>query len=133
MLRLDAVVLREREVVVRNDGDLVRIQVEEAADGVAATVRQSCIDGRRHAERTVVAWTQVEIVGDAEVAEPAAEVADVHRQPALQFMLHARRELPLIRPRAPPVEHLGVVVEAQRRTAEVRVRHGAAQVAAAWV
>ena len=40
VLGLDTVILGEREVVVGNDRDLVRIEIVETADGVAAAVRQ---------------------------------------------------------------------------------------------
>ena len=121
VLNLLAVVAGQRVVVVLRQAHLRRADVVEPADRVAAAVGQPRIGRRRDAERVEVGGRQVEVVGDAEVAVPAAEVADIHRDAPGDLPLHAGRELPLVGPRVPAVQHRGVVVQAGRRLAEVRV------------
>ena len=83
--------------------------VLESGDRVAAAVRQTWIGGRDDAERVVVRRRDVAVVLDDEVAVPAPEVADIHRDARQNFMLHAGRELPVVEPLPPAVQQLGIV------------------------
>src|SRR4029453_5029578 len=75
---------------------LVRVDVEHSAVCIASAARQPRIHRRRHAELRVVAWRGQDVVGDAEVAEDAAEVRDVHRHTRHDLLLDAGRELPVV-------------------------------------
>ena len=52
------------------------------------------------------------VVGDREVLEPAARVADLHRHARQDFVLDGRPDLPVGRPDAPALHDLRVVGQA---------------------
>ena len=60
-----------------------------------------------------------------------ADVGDVHRRSRADLLLHRDAEIPVGRTDAPAVEDARIEVVGQDVLAEVRVRHDAAQIAAA--
>ena len=106
-LRLAAVVLRERDVVVLL-AEFVRVHVVKAGDRVAGG-RQARIVRHDHAERAEVGGRDRQVVRDREVHEPAAVIADLHRNPRQHLLLDGGAELPVAGTHAPAPEHGRVV------------------------
>ena len=60
----------------------------------------------------------------------AAEVADVHAHARRDLLLDPGRELPVVRPPAPALQHLGIVAGARDRLPVAQIRDRPAEVAA---
>ena len=94
---LPVVVGERREVVDR--ADVARLIVESAS-GLSAQF-QARIDRRRDAVAGEVARSHRAVVDDREVAEPAPEVAEIHRDAWRNLLLDADGEFLVPRPVAP--------------------------------
>src|SRR5204863_1427103 len=93
---------------------------------VRAAVGQPLITRRGDAELVEVARGPRAIVDDVEVAEGAAEVAELHRHATQDFLLHGAGELPAVHPLAPASQNPGVVGAAGAQGPEVGVAERAA-------
>src|ERR1700733_11587029 len=82
--------------VVADLSDLVRIEIVQPGNHVATSPWQSGIDGSRYTVGTVVGRGHVQVVSHREVTVGATEEAHVRRDAGRQFLLNARRKLPLI-------------------------------------
>ena len=124
--RVAAVVVRLAHEVV-GLSELARVQVVEAADRVAAAVRQPRIDRRDDAERIVVRAGHGQVVGDVgEVLPPPAIVGDLDRHAGQHLVLHRDAELPVAGPHAPAAQDARVEVGGRAGAAERLIEPGAA-------
>src|SRR5688572_27108172 len=101
----------------------IAVGIEESGQRSAAAAGKARV--RRNSRRVlrVVGRAQGLVVGGPEVAVYPAEIADRHRHAWQDFLLHAERELPVVRPGAPALHDGAVITGSDRKSTRLNSSH----------
>ncbi len=113
-----AVVARERVPIL--NGRRVHARFRKVIrNRISAAIGQLRIDGRRQRRQLEVARIEVDVVGDEEVLEPPARIADFERRAWKDLVLNRDAQLPVAWPHTPAVEHVRVHERERVRVREI--------------
>ena len=108
---------------------LLRHDIVQARDNVAAAIRQSRVDWRHDAEWRQIGRLQRAVVHERKPVVPAAGVSDGDRRSRADLLLDRDAKMPIGRPDAPAFEQSRIEIVREHVPAEARVRDDAAQIA----